>query len=109
MPVDELTIGELLNLGGQLTTGGVLLITVVAFLRGWIVPRLFYDEAIKRIEEQDRTIDELNRTMHSQSDTTTTAVTTLRETHARAPDGYVLLSPEDARLLRALVDQDRRG
>lgn len=107
----DLTLAELFDLGSKLTAGGVLLFTVIAFARGWVVPRWVVDGMEKRLEAQDATIDDLNRTMHSQSTTTTAAVVTAREAQTRLPppDGLVALPPEIVTLIRELAQERDRG
>lgn len=107
----ELTLSELLDVGSKLTAGGVLLFLVIGFQRGWVVPRWVVDGMEKRLDAQDATIDELNRTMRLSSSTTSAAMTTAREAQTRPPlpDGLVSLPPDVVTLIRELARERGRG
>lgn len=107
----DLTLAELFDLGSKLTAGGVLLFNVIAFARGWIVPRWVVDGMEERLDAQDATIHELNATMRLAGSTTTAAMTTAREAQTRlpAPDSLVSLPPDVVTLIRDLARERGRG
>lgn len=96
-------VDQALSVADKIGTLGALIIAILAYNMGWIVPGRSYDKLEKRADKQDETIAALNATMRAQSATTDRAMTTVRESRAPVPDGMVLLSPEEARLLRQLA------
>ncbi len=49
--LDSITLREVLDAGSQLTAGGILLLVLIGFLKGWIVPGPVYRQALEDIED----------------------------------------------------------